>query len=106
MELSPNPNSSQQITSPAVYSWDANTSAFQASCFRFFDHITDSTYGIDEDGPVPTDDDESVVQIPDCSYTLNDSDFTLLQQTIDPLSSSEEYGIDLYEQTLQFLDHL
>ena len=34
----------------------------------FFDHV-DSTYGIDEDGPVPT---EDVVQIPECSYVLSD----------------------------------
>ena len=77
----------------------------QLIALDFFDHV-DSTYGIDEDGPVPTEDDNSVVQIPECSYILSDSDFTLLQQTIDPLSSSEEYGIDLYEQTLHFLDHL
>lgn len=77
----------------------------QLIALDFFDHV-DSTYGIDEDGPVPSEDDNSVVQIPECSYVLRDSDFTLLQQTIDPLSYSEEYGIDLYEQTLHFLDRL
>ena len=48
----------------------------------------------------------SLVQIPECSCTLSDADFTVLQHTIDPLSPSNEYDIDLYEQTLQFLDHL
>ena len=71
----------------------------------FFNQV-DSTYGIDEDGPVPTDDDNLAVQIPECSYTLSDTDFALLQQTVDPLSSSDDYGIDLYEQTLQFIDRL
>ena len=69
----------------------------------FFDHV-DSTYGTDEEGPIPSEDDDSVVQIPECSFVLSDNDFTLLQQTVDPLSPSEEYGIDLYEQTIQFLD--
>ena len=55
---------------------------------------------------MPTEEGNSVVQIPECSYVLSDANFTLLQQTIDPLSLSEEYGIDLYEQTLQLLDHL
>ena len=77
----------------------------QLIALDFFNHV-DSTYGVDEDRPVPTEDDNSVVQIPECSYILSDTDFTLLQQTIDPLSPSEEYGIDLYEQTLYFLDCL
>jgi hypothetical protein len=72
----------------------------QLVALDYFDHV-DFTYGIHEDGPVPTEDDNSVVQIPEC-YVLSDADFTLLQQTIDPLSPSEEYGIDVYE----LLDHL
>ena len=50
----------------------------QLIALDFFDHV-DSTYSIDEDGPVSTEDDNSVVQIPGCSYILSDSDFTLLQ---------------------------
>ena len=71
----------------------------------FFNQV-DSTYGIDDDGPVPTHDDNSAVVIPECCYTLSDTDFALLQRTVDPLSPSVEYAIDLYEQTVQFIDHL
>ena len=77
----------------------------QLIALDFFDHA-DSTYGIDEEGPVPSEDHNSVVQIPECSYSISDAAFASLQQAIDPLSPSEEYGIDLYEQTLQFLDRL
>ena len=35
----------------------------------FFNHV-DSTYGIDDDGPVPAHDDNLAVVIPECSYTL------------------------------------
>ena len=71
----------------------------------FFTQV-DSIYGVDEDGPVPTDDGNLAVAIPECSYTLSDADFALLQQTVDPLGSSDDYGIELYEQTLQFIDRL
>lgn len=77
----------------------------QLIALDFFDHA-DSTYGIDEEGPVPSEDDNSVIQIPECSYTISDAAFASLQQTINPFSPSEEYGIDLYEQTLQFLNQL
>ena len=53
----------------------------QLIAIDFFDPV-DSAYGIDEDGPLPTEDDNCVVQMPECSYVLSDSDFTLLQQTI------------------------
>ena len=60
-----------------------------------FFHTVDDTYGIDVDGPVPSDGGDVVV--PEVSFHLNREDLVGLQQVVDPLATSEEYGIDLYQ---------
>ena len=72
----------------------------QLTALDFFENV-DVDYGIDDDGPLP--EGESSVSIPECMYEINDATFTELQQTIDPLGPSDDYGMNLYEQTLQFL---
>lgn len=67
---------------------------------------TDFDYGIDNDGPVPSIENESVLLVPESSYRLCDAASVLLQQTVDPLGPSDDYGINLYEQTLHFLDSM
>lgn len=69
----------------------------------FFENVDDG-YGIDSDGPVPAV--ESSVSVPDVTFQIDAAAFTLLQQTVDPLSSSDDYGIDLYEATLSYLDNI
>ena len=66
----------------------------------------DSMYGIDEDAPVPSNSDASTVEVPDCAYQISDIDLASLKLAIDPLQQSNEYGIDIYERTLQFLNRL
>ena len=66
----------------------------------FFDHV-DSHYGIDEEAPVPSDD--TTIEIPVTAYEVTDANYTLLQNTVDPLGPSNEYGVDLYEQTLNLI---
>lgn len=68
---------------------------------RFF-YSVDSSYGIDEQGLVTQDDDEGV-EVPDCGFALSDEHFLELQQTVNPLQSSDNYGIELYEQTIGFI---
>lgn len=68
----------------------------------FFAHV-DSDYGIDEDGPVPSHDEEISIEIPANTYQVTDANYTLLQNTVDPCSPSDDYGIDLYEQTLDLI---
>ena len=63
----------------------------------FFDHV-DSHYGIDEEASVPSDD--TTIEIP---VEVTDANYTLLQNTVDPLGPSNEYGVDLYEQTLNLI---
>lgn len=64
----------------------------------FFDHV-DSEYGVDEDAPVPSDDSTSI-EIPN---QVTDANFILLQHTVDPLGPSDDYGVDIYEQTLALI---
>ena len=58
-----------------------------------------SLYGIDEDGPIPSSDLQQVV-VPRNSISLDDDQFIALQDTVDPLANSNNYGIELYEQTV------
>ena len=69
----------------------------------FFETVDDS-YGIDVEGPIPLDEDDVVV--PEVSFHLNGEDFVRLQQVVDPLDTSEDYGIDLYQRTLEFTRNL
>lgn len=67
----------------------------------FFSHV-DTDFGIDEDGPVASDDSASI-EIPANTYQIDQASLTSLQQTVIPLGASDNYGIDLYEQTLAFI---
>ena len=72
-------------------------------------NTVDSSYGIDGDEPVLLDDDTHIsygVEVPRCSFRLTDVQYRILQYTIDPLASSDEYGIDLFEQVIQFINEL
>ena len=77
----------------------------QLSAFDFFQNVNEQ-YGIDPDGPVPSHDEDCNVTIPGISLKFSDSDMLLLKQTIDPCTTSENYGLDLYEQTLSFISML
>ena len=46
---------------------------------------------------------ENVITIPDTQVVLTTQQKSTLQRTVDPLSDSENHGIELYEQTLDFL---
>lgn len=41
--------------------------------------------------------------MPDCGFTLSEEHFLELQHTVDPLQKNDNYGIDLYEQTVGFI---
>lgn len=61
----------------------------------------DGNYGIDDDGPVP--EIGHTLSVPEIAYELSSA---LLQQSVDPLAPSNDYGINLYEQVLLFLDNV
>lgn len=65
------------------------------TAFDFFEDM----YGIDQDGPEPLDSDRTVV-VP------KQADLRNLMAIVDPLSESANYGIDLYQQTVHFIESL
>lgn len=75
----------------------AGTLLLEASRLGAFDasETVDENYGIDPEGPFLSDDVEGSVSIPQFSLKFSDDDLTLLQQNINPLSVSENFGIDL-----------
>ena len=77
----------------------------QLTAMDFFEDVEDS-YGVDDEGPEPTDSDEGAVSVPQLNFELHSTDLQRLRDTVDPLSPSNSYGIDLYEQTVDFIRHL
>lgn len=76
----------------------------QLTAMDFFEEIDDS-YGVDDEGPDPSDKEGSVA-VPQLNFQLQPTDLQRLRNTINPLSPSDSYGIDLYEQTVEFIRHL
>lgn len=66
-----------------------------------FDSVDDS-YGVDEQG-LGGDDDFEGIEVPECNFALTDNHFMQLQQAVDPLQESNNYGIDLYQSAIEFI---
>ena len=75
----------------------------QNSNIEALDYVeaVDSNYGIDP-GTVATPDTGSVV-VPENPIKFSDTDIQALKLAVNPLGVSENFGIDLYEQTLQII---
>jgi len=69
----------------------------------FFDAVPDA-YGIDEEGVGSPGSDEEGVVVPPLDFELTGEQLRELQAAVHPLSDSEEFGIDLYIRTLEFLE--
>ena len=65
----------------------------------FFDHV-DADYGAELG--FSAEESEGVV-VPECQFPLLGHHYASLRQEVDPLSVSENYGIEIYQQTLQFV---
>ena len=76
-------------------------------CFIDTFHMQEevASFGIDWNGPLPTDEDVEIVQVVLTRNPLDEIDYTELQQTIDPCQFSPNYGVDLYLATLNFVSH-
>lgn len=62
-------------------------------------------FGVDWEGPVPPDDSDETVIVPETECPLTSADMEELQVAIPPLAQSAQYGMDLYEKTLQFVSY-
>ena len=69
----------------------------------FFDAVPDA-YGVDEEGVGSPGSDEDGVVVPPLDFELTGEQLRELQAAVHPLSDSEEFGIDLYIRTLEFLE--
>ena len=67
---------------------------------QYFDHVSEE-YGMEEEG-LPVDDDLKGVEVPPTNIPLSDLQTAELQATIHPLHDGN-FGIGLYEQTLQHI---
>ena len=67
----------------------------------FFDRVEDD-YGVQEDGITPYEDEEGV-EVPPCRLNLSVNQLQELKETIDPLSDSDDFGIDIYERVVAHL---
>ena len=63
--------------------------------------VVAENYGIDPDSTASSADDSVV--IPENAIKFLDTDMQTLKVSINPLGISDNYGIDLYEQTLQII---
>ena len=68
----------------------------------FFDSINSDYYGVDEERLAGNDDDDTVVVLEN-KFGLTNEQFQQLRQHINPLADSDNYGIELHEQTIEFI---
>ena len=60
-------------------------------------------FGIDWNGPIPYVNDDDTVRVSEIFRPLQDMDVEELKQTVNPLAQSANYGVDLYLNTLSFI---
>lgn len=77
------------------------------SALDFFDQV-DETYGIDQGLGVSTasDEDDEGIEIPSIDLGMTDDQIEELQSTVNPSAESNDFGVDLYAQTLQVIQSL
>ena len=69
----------------------------------FFSRV-DENYGYEEEGiAVPED---TGVEVPIVQFQLLDEHYAELQEAVNPLQRSDNYGLDLYENTISFITGL
>ena len=66
-----------------------------------FFNVVDDTYGAYDDS---SEHDENTVHVPANRFHLNDTALSQLRATVNPMAQSHNFGIDLYLQTLSFIN--
>ena len=89
----------QRFVGGSLQLWQSGLTALD-----FFDHVTDE-YMVDEEG-FEVEEDATEFVVPECSFALTTDNFKQLQVAVNPLSESNNYGIELYENTLHFISNL
>ena len=68
----------------------------------FYEHI-DKNYGIDEEG---MGEEDEGVSIPCSTISLSEEQNSQLHHQINPMADDRNFGIDLYQQVVIFLDNI
>ena len=63
-------------------------------------------YGLDEDAPLPNVNTDNNVQVPDNRIQLTEEQIELLGAAIDPMAFDDNEGINIYQETVQYLKDL
>lgn len=71
-----------------------------------FDDEVDNNYGIDMTDTHLQSDEQDAVVVPESRIRFSDRDIRALKSIVDPLGPSDNYGLDLFEQTLHFISTL
>ena len=62
-----------------------------------------NSYGIDEQGLVVQESEDEGITVPPIEFTLTDAQLSELQRRVDPLTDSNDLGIDLHVQSVFIL---
>lgn len=73
---------------------------------RYFMLFLQVGFGIDWEGPVPDQEDDTTISILETECLLSCSDMQELQEHVQALAPSDQYGIDLFERTLEFVSNV
>ena len=65
--------------------------------------MDEETFGIDWDGPLPNVTCDTHVEVSSIEMPLTNREYRELCEEIDPLAESNEHGIDIYLNCLQFV---
>lgn len=65
----------------------------------------DENYGVDPESSSVTTEDHGV-HVPESRIKFFDTDIVALKEAIHPLGVSDNYGLDIYEHTLQYISTL
>lgn len=71
----------------------------------FFDNVNQS-YGDEEVGLVGDGENSEGVAVPSLSLDLNDEQMQRLREQVNALEDCEDYGVNLYQRTIIFLNSL
>ena len=93
-------NPHQLFTSGSIQLQNAGSTALD-----FFEEVLD-TYGIEDTGNTSVDDDEQGIEVPPIDIRISEQQMEMLQNLVNPLDSSEEFGVDLFESTKAFMGSL
>ena len=70
----------------------------------FFEEV-DENYGIEEVGFSSNDSNETV-NISPVGFELSEEHYRHLNATVNPLANSDNFGIDIYQQVMQYIDSI